>query len=448
MSQKRTVLLAGLSEEVKHGLEDLLAGCELVATSLSLETLMDLPDVEPMLVLTGDPADAKDLAEVAQALRMRFQETAIFYACGQREGYNRKLQVKNGFTDAFLLPMDLSSLRTAVEEALSGAGVGKSFRSVKLVDIQPDTVLAFDTYVHLPANNKHIRYSAAGDSLDADRLERLKAGKGCSVKVSTDQIQDFYRYTATQLRALGCSEGLGATERRERMQSAVRDLLTGIFKDNAQESGFAQGGVWVKDCQEIVKLYVADGKKDDWYNRLLTLTSEKSDGYSHSANVASFAALFSMGLGIGNPEELAMAGFLHDIGMVDVPAELQAKDEETLSEEEAKVVHKHVESGLEIIRARKLTVPEKVLKAISQHHERFCGTGYPKGLAGNRIAPEAQILALADAFDSLTSLQPGRAPLGPREAIQLLCEKASQDATKVVVDPELLKKALTLLNAA
>ncbi len=310
---------------------------------------------------------------------------------------------------------------------------------MKLVDVTPGEVLDFDTFIYLPANKKHIKYSAAGEPLDRERADRLLKHQFNSVAIDKEQMQNFYRFTANQLKKLGSNAGMSETEKQDKIRTAVRDLMGIMFNDSSKEASTAHGKLIVNDCQEIVKSYVlASPGQNNWYERILSITSNGSDTFSHAANVSTFAALFSMGLEIGKPEELAMAGILHDIGLVDVPAEIQLRPAERRSEEEVKKYQEHVAHTVRMIQEKKLIVSDVVLKAISQHHERFDGTGYPKSLSGKRIASEAQVLALADEFEKLTRSVAGKPNMTPKQAMAELHRLCSNPAT-APFNPELIR---------
>jgi len=79
-----------------------------------------------------------------------------------------------------------------------------------------------------------------------------------------------------------------------------------------------------------------------------------------------------------------------------------------------------------------------------QHHEHFDGTGYPNGIFGDRMCKEAQLLAIADRFDYLTAIRPGKPTLSPFEAVNQLRDIQLKDTSKTHYNPELLKKLLEL----
>jgi len=379
--------------------------------------------------------------ELAQSMRMQYSGSPIFYITRNREGYERKDFIKNGFDDSFLMPLDEKTVKNKIENIIAqiqGMDI-KVYRAVKLVDLDPDTVLDFDVSLYMPANKKYIKYSNSGDPIDSERVEKLKKGSVSSLYVPVQQMQKFYSYTAGKLADLSKgSEKLSETERKERLHSAVRDVFASVFNVNAQEATIQEGKKLVEDCQGIVKNFILKTEPSEWYNKLQeTIASDDQDSYSHASNVSTFAGLFAIGAQMGKPEDLAIAGLFHDLGLGDIPQEILNKPEEEWTKEESNTYYLHPEYSIRAIKQKKLIVPAHVQKAIIEHHERFDGSGHPKGLVGSRIGVEAQILGLADQFDYMTRIEEGKQRLTPRQAIQKLMETGK-------FNPELTKKVLDL----
>ncbi len=442
------ILVVGLEAMGQSALRHLFVDSQWVEASYDLEKLMDNTITpEPVVIACGPPPEGVQLIEVAQMLRMQYQNAQIYYITNIRTGFDRKIFQKNGFTEAFLLPLDQTTLVDTVKEELSKASKGaiRAYKEVRIIDLEANAKLNFDTYVYLPANRKHIHYTSPGDDLTPEQVKRLQKSSQGSMHVTADQIQEFYKYTATALSKIENNSGMSETERRHKMQGAIRNLMAGIFNDSAQEATLEKGKSVVSDCQEIVKSYVVQkDAKNNWFEKLMSATGSTTGNYNHAGNVATFAALFSMATGLGKPEDLALAGLLHDMGLADIPFEVQQKPESERTADEQKAYQKHVEKTLDLIKFRKMILPEIVVKAISQHHERFSGTGYPKGTPGARICVEASVLAMADQFDYLTMTQEGKVRMKPLDAIHKIMDECAKDTSKAQFDVEFVKKFLTV----
>jgi PAS domain S-box-containing protein len=150
----------------------------------------------------------------------------------------------------------------------------------------------------------------------------------------------------------------------------------------------------------------------------LAVTTEMRDPYTagHQGRVARLAVAIGrrMELPEARIEGLGVAGLLHDVGKVSVPAEILSKPIE-LSTIEMGLVRAHPETGHAIL--REIDFPWPVAAIVLQHHERMDGSGYPSGLRGDEILLEARILAVADTVEAMASHRPYRAAFGIREAL-------------------------------
>lgn len=154
--------------------------------------------------------------------------------------------------------------------------------------------------------------------------------------------------------------------------------------------------------------------------RLLPLLHalDLKDGYTagHSARVARLAAGFARWLG-WPAEELAdaqWAGLAHDLGKLRVPASILTKPG-PLTPQERAVILRHPIWSARILLA--LGAPARVVEAVLAHHERWDGYGYPHGRPGPAIPPLAQVVALADAFDAMTSVRSYATAKAPGDAL-------------------------------
>jgi HD-GYP domain-containing protein (c-di-GMP phosphodiesterase class II) len=124
--------------------------------------------------------------------------------------------------------------------------------------------------------------------------------------------------------------------------------------------------------------------------------------HGHVRRVASFAVMIGkeMGLSMLDLRNLALGAQLHDVGKISVPDNILSKPAK-LTAEEFEVIKQHADRGWEI--ARTVKALEPAAEAIRLHHERWDGTGYPVGLSGEQIPLHARIVAVADAYDAMTS---------------------------------------------
>jgi HD-GYP domain-containing protein (c-di-GMP phosphodiesterase class II) len=121
-----------------------------------------------------------------------------------------------------------------------------------------------------------------------------------------------------------------------------------------------------------------------------------------------------LGFDPGRQEGLRVAGYLHDVGKISVPAEILSKPG-TLTSIELRMVRGHAQIGYDVL--KDVAFPWPVAQVALQHHERLDGSGYPHGLKGEEILLEARITAVADVVEAMSSHRPYRAALGIEAAL-------------------------------
>ncbi|MDU2065202.1 MAG: cache domain-containing protein [Sporomusaceae bacterium] len=152
---------------------------------------------------------------------------------------------------------------------------------------------------------------------------------------------------------------------------------------------------------------------------------EAKDSYTrgHSERVLEYSLMIGkkMKLSEAQMEFLSYAAILHDIGKIGIPFKILNKPGK-LSADEYSVIQQHPQIGYKII--KNISYLREVGEAVVQHHEWFNGQGYPSGLSDRDIHPMAQILAVADAYDAMTSLRVYRKSLSREQACAELRSKA------------------------
>ena len=195
----------------------------------------------------------------------------------------------------------------------------------------------------------------------------------------------------------------------------------------ANEQGELLGAVFVfrdiaekKKAEESLRRSVAQLRQtlEETVSALAAM-SEKRDLYTagHQQRVAELASAMALEMGLAEDrvDGLRVAGKLHDIGKISVPAEILAKPAR-LTAIEMGIMRTHSEAGFEIL--KQVSFPWPVARMVLQHHERLDGTGYPDGLRGDEIMLEARILAVADVVEAMSSHRPYRAALGLERALE------------------------------
>lgn len=209
--------------------------------------------------------------------------------------------------------------------------------------------------------------------------------------------------------------------------------------DTIQASQLIQP-VYFKTLSDVNFLYVASPPVFSYISETITkwldLASEieQKDMYTreHCRRIERLALKIGERLRLsgGQLERLINAAYLHDLGKTVVPIEVLTKPG-PLTEDEWEHIKKHPSAGRRMLQN---TFLSEVGDIIEQHHEWEDGRGYPLGLSGSEIYIEARIIAVADAFDAMTSDRPYRKALSKEEAIAAIVAQRGKQFSPEVVD--------------
>jgi putative two-component system response regulator len=152
-------------------------------------------------------------------------------------------------------------------------------------------------------------------------------------------------------------------------------------------------------------------------------TVEMRDPYTagHQRRVVDLVRAMAEQMNLSDQQKtcIAMASVIHDLGKIAVPAEILSKPGK-ITDLEYSLIKTHPQVGFDIL--KDIEFPWPIASIVLQHHERLDGSGYPQGLSGEAILPEAKILAVADVVEAIASHRPYRPGLGVEEALKHILE--------------------------
>ncbi|SNB45385.1 HD-GYP domain-containing protein [Geobacter sp. DSM 9736] len=153
----------------------------------------------------------------------------------------------------------------------------------------------------------------------------------------------------------------------------------------------------------------------------------------HSQRVKEYTLLMADRFGVSEAEKkvIGIGALLHDVGKIAVPDHILLKPSQ-LSKEEWKEMRRHPEEGFKLL--QRIDFLRQPAEIVYTHHERFDGSGYPRGLKGEDIPLGARLFMVADVFDALTSERPYRVPLRYGEAAADIAANSGKHFDPAVVD--------------
>ncbi len=226
--------------------------------------------------------------------------------------------------------------------------------------------------------------------------------------------------------ALACAGLLGW-----RAGASSRDALKQEIDDRSDELHRALTELEIAQSETVRRLSMAVEFRDE-------------DTGAHIERIGRFSTLLAEQAGLDGElcERLGYAAPLHDVGKVAIPDAILLKPGPLTAEERA-IVETHAEEGHRLLRGSSSSILDMAATIALSHHEKWDGSGYPRGLAGEAIPIEGRIVAVADVFDALTSDRVYRSAYTPEQAVELMREQRGRH-----FDPVLLDTFLEVLSSS
>ena len=197
---------------------------------------------------------------------------------------------------------------------------------------------------------------------------------------------------------------------REHLETQVEERINELSKEIVER----------KKAEEALKESIGQLRKvTGGVIDIIVMAVETRDPYTagHQKRVSNLARSIAteMGLPRDQVDGIRVAGVIHDLGKISVPAEILSKPSQ-LNENEFNLIKVHPRSGYDILKNVEFSWP--LAKIVLQHHERLNGAGYPEGIRGDEILLEAKIIAVADVVEAMASHRPYRPSKGIDAAIE------------------------------
>jgi putative two-component system response regulator len=236
---------------------------------------------------------------------------------------------------------------------------------------------------------------------------------------------------------------------RRKLNQKIKVFLTNFFESHPFKETLPHSDLFLEnglkamfECQ-----WNDSGLSDNQtcleFAKVLAYTLEEKDPYTsgHSERVCYYSDFICKRLSFQPKDrtELQIASYLHDIGKIGISNRFINK-KGALSSTDWAIIKQHSNKSIELLAPLKLS--PSILSFIQHHHEHYDGTGYPDGLVGEQIPVGARIIAISDAYDSMTSNRPYRKPLSSEEARKELtkCSGKQFDPRLIAIFLDVLKE--------
>ncbi|MCT8088194.1 PAS domain S-box protein [Acinetobacter sp. C_4_1] len=386
------------------------------------------PDAEQRQLMQQNWQAALQLAK--QGKQVQFPEITLLAKDGSQRIAQRTLAIVGN--DAILAWTDLTAIRQT-EQALRDSE--QRFRGMVEHTVVGMYVIRGHHYLYVnPSYSKMLGWSA--EELIGHSLQEFH-------DISAEKIQlEEGKLLGTDHPTL--SYTVPARHKNGQIREFALHARSIIWDDGLPAAiVMAQDITEQKQAQEQIAKHVKQ-LEATMYGTLQAVATmvEMRDPYTggHERRVGLIASAIAKEMGWDEKRCMQMEeiGLVHDIGKISIPSEILTKPTR-LTYLEMEMMKGHAQAGYDILKDVPFNIP--IAEIIGQHHERMDGTGYPKGLKGDEIHPEARILTVADVIESMASHRPYRAALGVEVALAEILRGRG-----TIYDAEVCDAAVRLIN--
>ncbi len=300
--------------------------------------------------------------------------------------------------------------------------------SISATTLLSNSITGVDVFASSGEDAEPILFCSKDETIKASKLQKILNEGILKLYISSECFQKYQTYLRDHWKQILDDKKLSTATRTSVLNEVLLDALNVSFRTGDTEAivnatqTLGTGIVKVL-CEEKVLV-----------SRLYDVLHHDFATFTHSANVACYAALLAKRLGYSTQEqkEIVVGALLHDVGKLSIDDRILRKPGR-LDEFEFRAVQKHPLLGYCQLANRKDLNHAQLMMAY-QHHEKLDGTGYPVGIVGDEIHPWARLCAVVDIFEALTSTRPYRSPMDHKVALSIIQKIAGKE-----LDPEIVR---------
>ena len=410
------------------------------------EVIEEISRIMPDLVLMDIMLEGQvDGVEAARLVKEKYDIPVIFLSAYSDEITIQRAKISEPY-GYVLKPFNGKDLRTIIEMALYKHQMESKLKKMERWQATTlrsigDAVITTDTGRSVTFMNRAaeaLSELTSEEALGKDLFELFRIVKDNSGEPIEDPVK---------LALVGKSTGniyraflINKTEKAIPINMTVSPIMN--------DSGIVTGVVFV--LRDITQQIHAEdenlrtlGKLRSSMNAIIeamAYTVETRDPYTagHQRRVTNLARAIAdeMGLDDDKKDGIRMAGVIHDLGKISVPAEILSRPGK-LSSVEYQLIQTHPQTGYDILKS--IEFPWPVAEIVYQHHEKINGSGYPRSLKGEEILIESKVITVADVVEAMASHRPYRPPRGLDKALEEITQNRG-----ILYDPEVVDACLKL----
>ena len=295
---------------------------------------------------------------------------------------------------------------------------GDNLKQIPLKVLMDSKSVGVDLFI-AEGEGKYVLLCAKEYGIPKEKLQRFKQNN-IEIYIREKEYGVFTKYLKAKAKIIASDKHLSRDEKSEIIYSSAELIVDELFK-NPESVELVIG---TKEIAHTILGHIL--YENAAFLSMARVLSYDYYTYSHSVNVCLYAIAIGKKLSLSDSglSELAHGAILHDIGKSKISDKILNK-EGPLDEAEFETMKTHTTVGEAIL--EKLGEKSKIiLDSVLSHHEKMDGSGYPQGLKGEEIPYYAQIIAVADVFDALTTKRSYKEALGSFAALRIMRDKMGE----------------------
>lgn len=420
---------------IPSGGKVILRSCDSLHSFLEIKDCASAVIDETILNQESDPPSVV-LQQLYNAILRNNPKCLVILLYQEESGLVFQLKKKSHYT----LFLKKESLSTQKLDYIFTVHKHQQYRSLFIKDLRPKTTAPIDLHIFHPLNQSYPCFIPKGTEIKQEILERLARDNVSQLFIKTGEFSEFLKISQKIYH-------LFFSEEMHHIRKRYKYFLSDIVDD-------AEKGEWGKGrhlLDELGSLYSMlsnlVGKFEGPELALKSLIFLRPSPIAQGLNSGIYAIVFSKILGLRDEHELFYSALLYGLGKSEVPPQNNLKSSLDNTNLKLRSCYlRYVENSVKLIKRRKISVSPQVIENIEAHKEYFDGSGYPRGLMGDQIPRNAQLLGIIESFNNLYTFRQNEKFLSLKRAWHTLRENSGNAMIGAKHSPKLLDEIQSRLS--
>ena len=276
---------------------------------------------------------------------------------------------------------------------------------------------------------KYVRFATSKPEHHEKIVRLLESGDPLEdFYIQEEDLFKYYRHATTTLRKIVANPEISFEKKAKKVYEVSKNIMREFFEYNASEKILRTSDEVMEIMEECFQDY------DISFFGISKITNKDYYTYTHSVNVALYCMTYGVKIKMNRDEVrmLGLGGMLHDVGKSKISNTILNK-KGLLTPQEFDTVKNHAPLGGEILNKMKCYA-HSVIDMATQHHEKYKGGGYPRGIIGEEISYFARICKVMDVYDALTTRRSYKKAMSPFDTLTLMKKQMSDEFDAKILD--------------